>query len=299
MMADLAKWQLLPLTFSVMRTLVTGATRGLGLATARAAAARGADVVVAGRDPRAVDRAAAEVGGTAVVLDMSSPARVREVAAALPAIDALACNAGLQVVGGPTFTADGVEETLAVNVLGHVALVDALLATSTPPARVAFVGSATHDPDVPTGTPAPTETIDLAALARGEAASSGVQRYTTSKLHCTALAGAYAREHPEVHWSCLDPGLMPGTGLARTRPAWQRLLWATAFRALTVLPFASTPARSGDALVRLLLEDPAPRPSGNVSDFRLRPGAQSARAADPAFQDAVLAASRSLLASTG
>jgi predicted nicotinamide N-methyase len=65
---------------------------------------------------------------------------------------------------------------------------------------------------------------------------------------------------------------------------------------VAVLPFASTPARSGDALARVLLDDPAPVASGAVVDWPLRPGVVSVRAADPAFGDAVLAAARGLLA---
>jgi len=259
-----------------MRVLITGATRGLGLAAARAIAQRGAEVVVAGRDTRAVHRVADEVGGSAVVLDLASPAHVRQIAATLSGVDAVVCNAGLQIVAGPTFTPDELEETLAVNVLGHVALVDTLLATPTPPDRVVFLGSGTHDPSRPTGMPAPVETLDLAALARGEATSSGRQRYTTSKLHTTALTAAYAREHPQIHWTCFDPGLMPGTGLARDHAPWQRALWSTLYRALTVLPFASTPRRSGQALAHVVLDDPAPAISGSVIDFRLRPGPRSA-----------------------
>ncbi|GAB2925445.1 MULTISPECIES: SDR family oxidoreductase [unclassified Streptomyces] len=43
--------------------IVTGATRGLGNATARALAADGAKVIITGRDERSVEEAAAELGG--------------------------------------------------------------------------------------------------------------------------------------------------------------------------------------------------------------------------------------------
>jgi NAD(P)-dependent dehydrogenase (short-subunit alcohol dehydrogenase family) len=54
--------------------VVTGGTAGLGRAIARGAAARGAKVVVAGRDPDGLDGAAAELGenGLAVQADVSS-----------------------------------------------------------------------------------------------------------------------------------------------------------------------------------------------------------------------------------
>ncbi|MGI5200331.1 SDR family oxidoreductase [Spirillospora sp. CA-108201] len=46
--------------------LVTGASRGIGLAAAQALAAAGAEVVLTSRDPAAADAAAAQVTGTAV-----------------------------------------------------------------------------------------------------------------------------------------------------------------------------------------------------------------------------------------
>ena len=64
--------------------LITGATRGLGLAAAHAAAARGAHVLVAGRSREAVSAAASAVGGEPIVLDLERLADVQAVAAALP-----------------------------------------------------------------------------------------------------------------------------------------------------------------------------------------------------------------------
>jgi 3-oxoacyl-[acyl-carrier protein] reductase len=54
--------------------LVTGGSRGLGFATARALVAEGAKVVVASRDEASVTRAAEELGCTGVTADLSDPA---------------------------------------------------------------------------------------------------------------------------------------------------------------------------------------------------------------------------------
>lgn len=281
-----------------MRILITGATRGLGLATARSLARRGADVVVSGRDPGAVTRVATEIGGTPLVLDLARPAHVREVAAALPPLDAVVANAGVQFTGPPTFTAEGVEQTLAINVLGHVALLDALMAGPRPPAEVVLLGSGTHvHGDVPV-MPDPVEDLDLGALARGEAAAaSGDQRYCTSKLHTTALTGAYARAYPATHWLCYDPGLMTDTGLARDRPGWQQFALRALGRPLMALAsFAVTSERSGATLASLVLNPIGP--SGSVVAYHRGFGDRSARAADPAYQDGLLAAARELLVPT-
>ena len=60
--------------------LITGATRGLGLASARALSGR-ARLLVSGPDPERTRRAADAVGGEPVVLDLGSLEQVREVAA--------------------------------------------------------------------------------------------------------------------------------------------------------------------------------------------------------------------------
>lgn len=279
-----------------MRILITGATRGLGLATTRTLARRGADVIVSGRDPAATARVAEEVGGTPVVLDLARPEHVREVAAALPALDAVVANAGVALQGPPTFTSDGVEETLAINVLGHVALLDVLMARTEPPSRVVLLGSGVHVPGLVPGVPDPVEDLDLGALARGEvAAENGTLRYATSKLHTTALTAAYARAHPATHWTCYDPGLMVSTGLARTRPAWMQAALRVVERPISVLvPIAVTAEESGGTLASLVLNPSGP--SGGVMTFNRGFGDRSARAADPHFQDTLLAAARELLA---
>lgn len=280
--------------------LITGATRGLGLAAARAAAARGARVLVAGRSPEAVVATARELGGEPVVVDLERLSDVRAVALALPAVDAVALNAGLQVVTGATHTPDGYETTFQVNHLAQLLLLDVLLARAQPPSRVVLTGSGTHDDSRRTGMPPPLEG-DVAAFAHAQDGQqapgvAGRQRYTTSKLLNAATAAALARERPDIHITCLDPGLMLGTGLSRQYSAVARRLTTALAPALAAaLPFASTPTASGLALARLLLDNPAPAETGAYVDHRLRTVPASARARDRHFQDEVLRDSRALL----
>ena len=284
-----------------MKTLlITGATRGLGLAAAHAAAARGAQVLVAGRSPETVRATAAAVGGEPIVLDLERLADVRAVARALPAVDAVALNAGLQAVTGASRTPDGFETTFQVNHLAQLLLVDALLARPEPPTRVVLTGSGTHDPSQRTGMPAPLDgSVDEWARAEDGDEAPGVagrRRYTTSKLLNAATAAGLAREHPDVHVTCFDPGLMLGTGLSRQYPAVVRRLTTLLAPALArALPFASTPQASGRALAHLLLDVPPPAASGAYVDFRLRTRPASQRARDSAFQNEVLRDSRALL----
>lgn len=283
--------------------LITGATRGLGLAAAHAVAARGAHVLVAGRNPETVKATAAAVGGEPVVLNLERLADVRAVAETLPALDAVALNAGVQVVSGATRSPDGFETTFQVNHLAQFLLLDILLAQLQPPARVVLTGSSTHDPSRRSGMPAPLDggVGEWAYAEDGDeaAGAAGRRRYTTSKLLNAATAAALARERPGVHFTCLDPGLMLGSGLFRQYPPLVRRVTTALAPALGVLlPTASTPQRSGRALARLLLDDPPPAASGAYVDHRLHTLPASRRARDADFQTTVLGDSRALLAQT-
>ncbi len=77
------------------RALVTGGGSGIGRAVAVRLAAAGATVVVVDRDPASAERVAAEVGGTAVVADLSDPAAVDALDVD---VDVLVNNAGFQHV---------------------------------------------------------------------------------------------------------------------------------------------------------------------------------------------------------
>ena len=127
--------------------VVVGASTGLGRATARALA-RTDRVIVAGRD---VARTQAAVPGAhaALRVDLTSLGDVARFAGELAAhgpLDGIVCNAGVQQVGAPPITRDGIEETFAVNHLAHFALVMRAAPQLAPGARVAFVGSGTFDP---------------------------------------------------------------------------------------------------------------------------------------------------------
>ena len=80
--------------------IVTGAVRGIGLATARLFVNKGYQVAMVDRDGDALDAAAASLaGGTAFVCDVSDPVAVDEMVAAVLAvfkrIDCLVNNAGV------------------------------------------------------------------------------------------------------------------------------------------------------------------------------------------------------------
>ena len=113
--------------------IVTGSTRGIGHAIARALAANGAHVVVHGRahaDADAVARQIASAGGTAHAYagDLGTTAAVDGIAAAALAafgrIDILVNNAALTSTFQPAleFTDERIDEILAVNLRGPILL---------------------------------------------------------------------------------------------------------------------------------------------------------------------------------
>lgn len=232
------------------------------------------------------------------MLDLGSLTSTRAAVQAVGPVDVAVMNAALQSTGPRQMTADGYEATFQVNHLAHLMLLDGLLDRDGLPARIITLGSATHDSSSRTGMPAPMED-DLRVMAEGgeDDDRAGQRRYSTSKLLTTATALGLARERPDVHVTCFDPGAMLGTGLYRDYPGWQQAAFKATSRLLSVIPSFNTPEKSGVALVRLALDEPPVAGSGSLVDFRLRSGAVSARAADPVFQDEVLRASRELLAS--
>lgn len=74
--------------------VVTGASSGIGEATARTLAAQGFHVVAVARRSDRIERIAAEIGGTAVTADVTDDEAVSALAARLPRVDVLVNNAG-------------------------------------------------------------------------------------------------------------------------------------------------------------------------------------------------------------
>jgi len=137
------------------RVLVTGVSAGLGIETARALAAHGAQVVGAARDlakaERATTRIRAQVAGGGglelVELDLASLKSVRACADALVAagrpFDAVIANAG--VMRTPFgHTADGFETQFGTNHLGHFVLVNRIASLVAPAGRLVNVSSSGH-----------------------------------------------------------------------------------------------------------------------------------------------------------
>ena len=86
-----------PFSLNGKTALVAGASRGIGLAIARAMRDAGADVILAARSKDKLDTLAAEMSGRAIELDVKSPDSIRRAAAEAGDVDILVNVAGTNV----------------------------------------------------------------------------------------------------------------------------------------------------------------------------------------------------------
>ena len=192
--------------------VVTGASRGIGAATAAANAAAGAHVVLAARDARALAGVAGRIndaGGqaTPVPTDVSNEAAVERLfaeAAAVGQLGALVCAAGVLTPAPFAGTTSAVwNETLAVNLTG------AFLCC-----RAAFAAM------VPAGA---GRIVNIASLSGVYATEKfpGLAAYNVSKYGVVGLTEAIAVEGKEhgISAVCLSPGAVDTEMLRRANPA--------------------------------------------------------------------------------
>jgi NAD(P)-dependent dehydrogenase (short-subunit alcohol dehydrogenase family) len=272
--------------------IVTGGNSGLGYACASALldASPPWHVIIACRDPvraqKAVEALREHAGRDAKIeamaLDLASLASIRAFAselsgrlnaAAIPPLHGLVCNAAVQ--GARTFTVDGFESTFGISHLGHYLLVNLLLPLMEKPGRIAIVASGVHDPaelaKVPAsaGVPAPAWNSPI-AIAKGELGPEAAgddegadrgRRYSTTKLANVYFTYGLAPRLPNgITVNAFDPGLMPGTGLARDYPAIFRFAWHSILPRLipllrlVLVKNIHAPAESGAALARLIID---------------------------------------------
>lgn len=136
--------------------LITGATSGIGKATAEGLAEKGASLVLVGRSDDRLAKLCEEMerrfrAPTPQLLraDLSSMAEVRRLASTImatnPRLDVLINNAGT-IVGGRQLTADGFEYTFALDHLSPFLLTNLLLdlLKSSAPSRIITISSVWH-----------------------------------------------------------------------------------------------------------------------------------------------------------
>ncbi|MGI5268465.1 SDR family NAD(P)-dependent oxidoreductase [Nonomuraea sp. CA-218870] len=176
--------------------LITGASRGLGLALARSLAEAGWDLVLTARGADELARAAAELGATAIPGDVTEPAHVRRLADAVPRLDLLVNNASaLGATPLPRLAAYPLEtfrQLLETNVTAPLALIQATL-----PALRATRGAVVNvTSDAATG------------------AYEGWGGYGATKAALEQVSNVLAAEEPDLAVWWADPGEMDTRMLA-------------------------------------------------------------------------------------
>jgi NAD(P)-dependent dehydrogenase (short-subunit alcohol dehydrogenase family) len=192
--------------------VITGASRGIGAATARAVAAAGAHVVLAARDGQALDSVTARIkdaGGqaTPVPTDVSSEAAVERLFAEVTRmgqLGVLVCAAGVLTPAPFAETTSAAwDETLKVNLTGTFLC-----------CRAAFTAMA------PAGE---GRIITIGSLSGVYATEKfpGLAAYNVSKYGVIGLTEAIAVEGKQhgVSAICLSPGAVDTEMLRRANPA--------------------------------------------------------------------------------
>ncbi len=224
--------------------LVTGATSGIGLETARQLGRMGTRVVLGVRDPArglAVAREIASAGGDAEVLpiDLGSFASVRAAAARFSdthaGLDVLVNNAGI-IASRRRLSVDGHELTWATNFLGGFLLTRLLLPALRRSARprVVNVSSVGHA----------AGRLDWSDLEL-ERSFRPFRAYANSKLAQVLFTRELARREPDVTANAVHPGL-------NSTRIWR---WVPA--PLVRLGELVLPPANGAAPVVRLVSDPA------------------------------------------
>lgn len=175
---------------SGQRAVIVGGTSGIGLGIAQAAAAAGAEVVIAGGSRAKLDAALAEIGGSArgVPVDLTDGASVERLFADVGALDHLAVTAKPGAVGGlPAMTAEEVLHSLEGSFLGAYRCARAALPRMARDAR---------------------SSITLISGGFGRRPRKGYTVLTVSHAACEALGRALAVEAAPVRANTLRPGLI-------------------------------------------------------------------------------------------
>src|SRR3954463_1607670 len=244
--------------------VITGASRGIGKASAEALASLGASLVLVCRQRADGDKVASEiatrrsVAADVVAADLSSQTEIRRAAAQIrqrhPAVHVLINNAGV-FTHRRELTVDGLEQQFAVNHLAYFLftnlLLDRLLAAA--PSRIINVASGAHS----------GSQLDFSDL-QGERRYDGNRAYSQSKLANILFTYELARRlrGTGVTANCLHPGVIATKLLAN-------YMGVPAAGGALARTFGASPEEGADTILFLASSPEVEGVSGKYFEHRL------------------------------
>jgi len=194
--------------------LITGATDGIGLLTARKFAGLGHIVLLHGRNPEKLDRVKSELGESypdvnlsSYIADLSDLSAVGAMAEVIKSdhseIDVLINNAGILKTPN-VMTKDGLDIRFVVNMLAPLLLTERLMDLIPRTGRILNLSSAAQNP------------VNLDALAGDIKLANHMEAYGQSKLAITMwsrILGEQLESGPLVY--SVNPGLLLGTNMVK------------------------------------------------------------------------------------
>jgi NAD(P)-dependent dehydrogenase (short-subunit alcohol dehydrogenase family) len=238
--------------------VITGATGGLGRATAHAFSQLGGRVVLVGRDAERLEQLREELRAGATddrvaihVADMSDLRSVRRLVGAIsasePSLDLVVDNAGM-IYPERTAAADGTEASMALMVLGPFVLVAGLVPVlrRSRDARVIAVTSGGMY----------AQALDVEDLDGTAVEYSGPRFYARAKRAQVAIAREWARRlrGTSISVMSMHPGWARTPGLSASLPGFERLMG----------PLLRTPAEGIDTITWLATTPRATLDAGRV-----------------------------------
>jgi len=231
----------------IKSVLITGANAGLGKESARQLASQnGMGKIYLGcrneEKAKAAKLSLEESTGKSVfeilLIDVSNLNSVRSAVESLnEPVDALVMNAG--GAGGENFndkTPDGVIQTFAVNLLGHVVLAEGLLEANKLTKVAMYAGSEAARGIKEMGFKRPelkTSSVDeFASIADGTFfgdVTDAMIPYGSVKLMGALWISSIARKHPEVRFFTMSPGATSGTDAMNTLSLFKKLMYKGMF----------------------------------------------------------------------